>query len=101
MALITATDALTAASSPTGTSGASVQIVGANTQRNGLRVSLDSAAAAPIYLLLGAGTASATNFHVCIKPAGPDWDGTISNGVVWRGAVQCFGTGAHFGVAEA
>jgi hypothetical protein len=100
MTLIPATDALTAASSAAGVAGASGQIIAANTERNGLRVSLDSAAASPIYLLLGTGTASATNFHVCIKPAGPDWDGLVSR-VVWRGAVQCFGTGAHFGVAEA
>lgn len=101
MALITATDALTAVSSPSGVAGASLQIIGANPERNGLRVSLDSASVAPVYLLLGVGTASATNFHVCVKPGGPDWDGTISNGVLWRGAVQCFGSGGHFGVSEA
>jgi hypothetical protein len=97
MALITATDTLAAGSNSTIAAGASAQIIAANTERNGLRISLDSAAASPIYLLLGAGTASATNFHICVKPGGPDWDGTIGN-VVWRGAVQCFGTGAHFGL---
>lgn len=101
MALVPATDALTAASSSAGVGGASAQILAANTERNGLRVSLDSASVGPLYLLLGAGTASATNFHVCVKPGGPDWDGTISNGVLWRGAVQCFGSGGHFGVTEA
>jgi hypothetical protein len=101
MALITATEALTANSNAILAGGASVQIIGANTERNGLRVSLDSAATAPLYLLLGGGTASATNFHVCVKAGGPDWDGTISNGVLWRGAVQAFsGAAGHFGVSE-
>lgn len=99
MALVTATDALTAASTTSAVSGASAQLIAANTERNGLRVSVDPAGAAPVYLLLGAGTASATVFHVALA-AGGFWDGLVSH-VVWRGAVQVFGTGARVAVTEA
>lgn len=98
MALITATDGLAAGSSAAGTAGASGSIIAANAERNGLRVTLDSASTGPIYLLLGSGTASATNFHICLA-AGGTWDGRIGD-VLWRGAIQCFGTGGHFGVIE-
>lgn len=99
MALIPCTTALAAGSSATATGGASALLVGANPQRNGLRVTVDTAAANPVYLLLGAGTASATNFHIVLA-AGAFWDGQVSE-VVWQGAVQFFSGGAnHVGVVE-
>jgi hypothetical protein len=88
--LIPCAEAITAASG-TPTAGASGQLVGANTVRNGLSVTVDVAAASPVYLLLGTGTASATNFHFALA-AGGNWDGRIS-GAVWRGAVQFFSVG--------
>lgn len=98
MALIRATDALTASSTTSAASGASAQLIVANTERNGLRVQVDPAGAGPVYLLLGTGTASATVFHVALS-AGGSWDGQVSE-VVWRGAVQAFGTGARVSVVE-
>jgi hypothetical protein len=88
--LIPAAEAVTAASS-TVTAGVSAALVAANTVRNGLSVTVDTAATSPVYLLLGTGTASATNFHFALA-AGGNWDGRIS-GVVWRGAVQFFSAG--------
>ncbi len=90
--------ALTPASG-TLTAGASAQLIGLNTERNGITVDVDSAAAASVYLLFGTGTASATNFHICL-PAGAMWDGQISS-VLWTGPVQFFSTaGGKVGVAE-
>lgn len=99
MALVTATDGLAAGTTTSAVSGASTQLIGANTERNGLRVSVDPAGAAAVYLLLGTGTASATAFHVALA-AGAFWDGLIGH-AVWRGAVQVFGTGARVSVVEA
>jgi hypothetical protein len=96
--LIVAAESLAAGSNAAVVAGASAQLIGANTERNGLSVSVSSAATNPVYLLLGAGTASATNFHYAL-PAGATWDGMVS-GVLWRGAVQYFGTGAQLGVVE-
>jgi hypothetical protein len=86
--------------STTLTGGASAQYVAASPSiRSGLMITADSAAANPIYLLLGTGTASATNFHICLA-AGTAWDGTIG-GVLWRGAVQGFSAaGNKVGVVE-
>ncbi len=79
--------------------GASQQLLAANIERNGLIVSVDSLATAPVYLLLGTGTASATNWHVCLA-AGAFWAGMLS-ALVWRGPVQVFSTAAgRVGVAE-
>lgn len=70
------------------------------TEHNGILVSADSANAAVVYLLLGPGTASATNWHVAL-PAGMMWDGTIG-GTVWRGAISGFSSSAaKLGVAIA
>lgn len=81
------------------TAGASTAAVALNTTRNGVNFSVDPAATTNVYLLLGAGTASATNFTFALAPGGA-WDGEVARGVVWRGAVQIFGTGAKVGVAE-
>lgn len=99
MALVTATDALAAGTTTSAASGASAQLIGANTERNGLRVAVDPAGTGPVYLLLGAGTASATVFRAALSP-GQFWDGLVSHSV-WRGAVQFFGTGARVSVVEA
>jgi hypothetical protein len=61
-------------------------------ETNGLMISADSANTAVVYLLLGNGTASATNWHIAL-PAGTAWDGTIS-GCLWRGPVQGFSSAA-------
>lgn len=99
MALVTATDALTAASTTSVASGATAQLIAPNTERNGLEVTVDPAGVGPVYLILGTGPASATVFHKALGPGGV-WPGTIG-GVVYRGAVQVFGTGARVAVAEA
>ena len=99
MALLNAAEAATT-STQTWTAGASAQILAANSERSGLRITMDPAAAGPIYILLGSGTASATNFHIALSQTNAGyWDGRISD-TVWRGAVQVFGTGAKFGVVE-
>lgn len=96
--LVNATDALTT-SSPALTAGASAQAIGANPDRSSLSISLSFAATAPLFLLLGAGTASATNFHICV-PAGQLWNGLVGT-CLWRGAVQAFSTaGGAYGLAE-
>ncbi len=79
-------------------SGASAQIVGLNAERNGLSIITDPSGTGTVYLLLGSGTASATNFHVALAPGG-QWSGQVSE-VVWGGLVQAFGTGARIGVVE-
>lgn len=97
--LIEGTETLLAGSNAApAVAGASAALIGVNTVRNGLQVTVDTAATNPVYLLLGTGTASATNFHIALGPGG-SWDGRVSN-VVWRGAVQYFGTGAHLGLLE-
>jgi hypothetical protein len=98
MALQNQSSQLTAAST-TGTAGASAQLIAANSERNGLRVTVDTAAAASVYLLLGTGTASATNFHIVLA-AGGSWDGLVSR-CLWTGAVQYYSSaGGKVGVAE-
>lgn len=88
-----------AANAGTVTGGASAALVPSNAGRNGLQVAVDTAATATAYFLLGAGTASATNFHFALS-AGGSWDGQISQ-VLWRGAVQVFSSGTpKIGVAE-
>lgn len=62
------------------------QLIAFNLDRQGLNIENDSAATAPVYLLLGAGTPSATNWHFAL-PAGVAWNGLIGYGS-WRGAVQ-------------
>lgn len=98
-ALIPAAESLTPSTTTSAVSGASAQLIGPNPERNALSVQVDSAGAGPVYLLLGTGAASATVFHVCI-PAGVIWNGRISD-VLWRGAIQVFGTGARVVVLEA
>src|SRR5438270_7067642 len=98
--LLEATETLSA-SAPANLVSASVQLIAANVGRSGLNISLAAASANPLYLLLGTGTASAANFHVCV-PAGSSWDGMIGV-TVWRGAVQGFipTAAGQVGVAEA
>lgn len=86
--LLEATESLAAGSNATQNVQTSVAVIAANVQRSGLSISLAAASANPLYLLLGTGTASATNFHIAV-PAGGSWDGMIGP-VVWRGAVQGF-----------
>jgi len=86
--LLAATEVLQSGSNATQTVQASAQLIGVNLSRNGLNISLASASANPLYLLLGSGTASATNFHIAV-PAGASWDGMVGP-VVWKGAVQGF-----------
>lgn len=70
----------------------------AATEHNGVMLSADSSNAAEVYLLLGAGTVSAANWHIALPP-GMLWDGTVG-GCVWRGAVSGFSTSsAKVGVA--
>lgn len=90
----------TQSGSATLTGGASAQLIAANQNRNGLQVTVDpGAGAVNVYLLLGTGTASATNFHIGLA-AGGSWDGTVGTSV-WRGAVQFFSAGTpKVGVAE-
>jgi hypothetical protein len=75
--------------------------VPANANRSGLTVSIG--AGGPVYLLLGSGTASATNFSVIVTTTAP-WNGQIGSargGVVWQGPVQAFAASAtSVGVAE-
>lgn len=79
--------------------GPSAQLIGANANRHGLAVSVDSGAPDPVYLLLGPGVASETNFHIELSPGG-SWDGTIT-GVLWTGAVQFYSAAAgSVGVTE-
>lgn len=80
-------------------SGASAQLIGAGPERNGLQITVDPSGTGTVYFLLGTGTASATNFHFAVAPAGDPWPGMIS-GVVWRGPIQFFGTGARVAVVE-
>lgn len=80
-------------------SGASVQLIGVNTERNGLNINVDPAAGGPVYLLLGTGTASATVWHKALA-AGGVWDGRLGPVSLWRGAVQAFGTGGRVSVVE-
>jgi hypothetical protein len=97
--LIASTSGLAAGANATLAGGASASLIVANTERNGLRISVDTAAANPIYLLLGAGTASATNYHLCLTASGT-WDGKIGD-VLWLGAVQFFSAaGNRVGVVE-
>jgi hypothetical protein len=76
---------------------ASVQLIGSNVQRSGLNIS-NIGAANSLYLLLGAGTASASNAHIVV-PVGGSWDGMIGVSV-WRGAVQAFSTTTPVGLVE-
>lgn len=62
------------------------------TEHNGIEVSADFANTTGVKLLLGPGTVSATNWHVCLAPGGY-WDGTVG-GCVWRGAVSGFSASA-------
>lgn len=78
--------------------GADAQVIGANVSRSGLNISND-AAGATVYLLLGSGVTSATNFDISLA-AGGNWPGTVG-GVVWRGAVRAFSVGSHIAVTEA
>ncbi len=81
------------------TAGASAVLIAANGTRKGLQVTVDPAATQNVYFLLGAGTASATNFHFAMG-AGGSWDGTATN-TLWTGAVQFFSSGTPLvGVAE-
>lgn len=91
--------ALAAGSATNKVAGASAQLIAANAGRQGLTVALDSAATDKVYLLLGAGTASATNFHVALSAAYPVWNGKVG-GAQWNGAVQFFGAGGVLGVTE-
>lgn len=93
-------EVLQSGSNPAGAIQATAQLIGPNLNRNGLNISLASASANPLYLLLGTGSASATNFHVSV-PAGQSWDGMIGP-VVWKGAVQGFipTAAGQVGVAE-
>lgn len=87
-------------SSPNLSVQTSTQIIGPNVGRSGLNISLAAASAHLLYLLLGTGTVSASNFHICV-PAASSWDGMVGP-VVWRGAVQGFIPTAadQVGVAE-
>lgn len=99
--LVNAIDALDSDSGTVAlTANTPAQLVGANVARNGLSVSVDPAATgAIVYVLLGAGTPSATNFHVALQ-AGGSWSGDVG-GAVWRGAVQAVSTvNAKVGIAE-
>ena len=91
--------ALSAASATNKVAGASAQLIGVNAGRSGLTVALDSASTDHVYLLLGAGTASATNFHIALSAAQPVWNGVIG-GAQWNGAVQFFGAGGVLSVIE-
>src|ERR1700752_1427935 len=87
------------AHSGTKTAGASAQLLAANPARRGVDVTVDMAASGNVYLLLGIGTASATNFHYSLGPGG-NWNGEVGAGPIWNGAVQFFGTGQLVGVVE-
>lgn len=79
---------------------ASTDGVSLTTEHNGVQVSADTANTAVVYLLLGSGVASATNWHVALA-AGGSWPGTLG-GVVWRGAIQAWcSAAAKVGVAVA
>lgn len=101
MALANKAESVGANSFASAVSGASAQWVGANTERNGLRIGVDAGSATSVYILLGTGTASATNFHIALLASTGHsyWDGLIS-GVVWAGAVQVFGTGTRVSLVE-
>lgn len=96
--LISGAESLAAGTTTSAAAGASAQLIGANTERNGLRISSDGAST--VFLLLGAGTASATNFHLVLTTGASSWDGTLGEIAFWRGAVQFFGTGARVAVVE-
>ncbi len=98
--LLAATEVSQAGSNPALAVSTSAQLIGVNLSRDGLNISLSAASANPLYLLLGTGTASATNFHVSV-PAGQSWDGMVGP-VVWKGAVQGFipTAAGQVGVAE-
>jgi hypothetical protein len=101
MQLATSVDALAGTSPATLTAGADAQLIGQNLVRNGLQVSVDTAATAPVYFLLRAGTCSATNFDFVLASGGI-WNGTLGEGPLWRGAVRFFSTaGGKVGVLEA
>jgi hypothetical protein len=91
LAAATATPIYTVGAETTGgvTGGAGT---GSAPEHNGVLVSADSANTATVYLLLGPGTVSATNWHI-VLPAGSLWDGTIG-GTVWRGAISGFSSAA-------
>ena len=91
--LIVETSALGPASNAQQATGASAQIVPLNTERNGLQIKAAKANTATVFLLLGAGTASATSFHIGLE-AGESWVGLIS-GVLWTGPVQAFSAAAQ------
>ena len=87
------------ANAKTATAGSSAALVPANASRKGIQVVVDPAATAVVYFLLGAGTASAANFHFGLS-AGASWDGLVGS-VLWTGAVQFFSSGTPVvGVAE-
>lgn len=99
MALAIQAEKLGPATTTSVASGASAQLCAANTERNGLNVMSDPSGTGTVYILLGTGTASATNWHVALAPGG-SWDGRLANDL-WAGAAQFFGTGARVAVVEA
>lgn len=101
-------EVLAAGTTTSAASGASAQLIAANPSRNGLLISVDPAGTSPVYLLLGAGTASATVFHIPLGGVSTGfaprayWDGHFAPGdtALWRGAVQVFGTGTRVSCVE-
>lgn len=86
-------------------SGAAALLIPANPERNVLRVAADPSGTGTVYLLLGAGTPSATVWHISLAPGGV-WNGIFSSTgaqepALWCGSVQVFGTGARVSVIEA
>lgn len=92
------------------TTGASAQILaGAATgtdpgqpeYRNGLLLWAPSTNTAPVFILLGPGAASATNYHIALSAGQSFGMGALGTpGGCWRGSVQAFSAAAQsLGVA--
>lgn len=74
------------------TAGDSAVVVQKDVERSDLTMQVDPSAAAAVYILLGSGTASSSNFTFALTPGG-FWDGRLTT-ALWQGPVSIAGDGA-------
>jgi hypothetical protein len=103
MALIAETDALAPTSPTPGAvplvAATDAKVLNANTERNGVSVTADTANTAVTYVRLGTAAATAADWHYALA-AGASWDGLVG-GVTWRGEIHCICSAiGKVGVAE-
>lgn len=93
-----------APASPVTVGAGAASLLAANQNRQGLFLEADpgNAAASVIYVLLGTGTPSATNYHIALLPgASVGWGVLGGSQGIWRGPVQVIGSAAGLKLAVA